>query len=243
MSVRRQRGSGDAAADQGAAGLSSQSVALTAAALSSASSPVLVRTDVIGPPVDVRLRLLPAGESAALTAGEGRAAGGSRLGSGLPDSGHLRCARPAATRPRCRRYRPDQPRVVAAPDRRQDRGGAAGKNVVVGDIGFHGPPEPGPRAVVEIGYAVVPAWQGRGVATRACALDPRAGVAGRRRPGPGRGRGTGVSGGAAEVRFPAPRRGTGSRSAADDRVRHPSAGAGPPDPAPSPAGGPPSGAG
>ena len=42
--------------------------------------------------------------------------------------------------------------------------------MVVGDIGFHGPPEPGSRAVVEIGYAVVPAWQGRGVATRACAL-------------------------------------------------------------------------
>ena len=42
--------------------------------------------------------------------------------------------------------------------------------MVVGDIGFHGPPEPGPRAVVEIGYAIVPAWQGQGVATRACAL-------------------------------------------------------------------------
>ena len=40
--------------------------------------------------------------------------------------------------------------------------------VVVGDIGFHGPP--GPELAVEIGYSVVPAWRGRGVASRACAL-------------------------------------------------------------------------
>jgi [ribosomal protein S5]-alanine N-acetyltransferase len=40
--------------------------------------------------------------------------------------------------------------------------------VVVGDIGFHGPPDPG--RTVEIGYSVVPAWRGRGVATRACEL-------------------------------------------------------------------------
>jgi RimJ/RimL family protein N-acetyltransferase len=38
--------------------------------------------------------------------------------------------------------------------------------VVVGDIGFHGPP--GSDGVVEIGYSVVPAWRGRGVASRAC---------------------------------------------------------------------------
>jgi RimJ/RimL family protein N-acetyltransferase len=37
---------------------------------------------------------------------------------------------------------------------------------VVGDIGFHGPPDP--AGSVEIGYNVVPAWQGRGVATWAC---------------------------------------------------------------------------
>ena len=41
-------------------------------------------------------------------------------------------------------------------------------SVVVGDIGFHGPPSP--ELAVEIGYSVVPAWRGRGVATRACAL-------------------------------------------------------------------------
>jgi RimJ/RimL family protein N-acetyltransferase len=40
--------------------------------------------------------------------------------------------------------------------------------VVVGDIGFHGPPSP--ELAVEIGYSVVPAWRGRGVASRACAL-------------------------------------------------------------------------
>jgi RimJ/RimL family protein N-acetyltransferase len=40
--------------------------------------------------------------------------------------------------------------------------------VVVGDVGFHGPP--GMEKVVEIGYSVVPAWRGRGVASRACDL-------------------------------------------------------------------------
>ncbi|GAB2593124.1 GNAT family N-acetyltransferase [Microlunatus antarcticus] len=47
-------------------------------------------------------------------------------------------------------------------------------DVLVGDAGFHGPPAPlaGPTGVreVEIGYQVVPALRGRGVATRACAL-------------------------------------------------------------------------
>jgi len=41
-------------------------------------------------------------------------------------------------------------------------------DVVVGDIGFHGPP--GPERTVEIGYCVVPAWRRRGVATQACNL-------------------------------------------------------------------------
>jgi RimJ/RimL family protein N-acetyltransferase len=40
--------------------------------------------------------------------------------------------------------------------------------LVVGDIGFHGPA--GPDGAVEIGYTVVPAWRGRGVASRACGL-------------------------------------------------------------------------
>lgn len=42
--------------------------------------------------------------------------------------------------------------------------------LVVGDIGFHGPPtETWPRTV-EIGYGLVAPWWGQGVATRACAL-------------------------------------------------------------------------
>jgi RimJ/RimL family protein N-acetyltransferase len=40
--------------------------------------------------------------------------------------------------------------------------------VVVGDIGFHGPP--GPEKAVEIGYSVVPGWRRRGVASWACSL-------------------------------------------------------------------------
>jgi RimJ/RimL family protein N-acetyltransferase len=40
--------------------------------------------------------------------------------------------------------------------------------VVVGDIGFHGPPDSG--RTVEIGYSVVPAWRRCGVASRACEL-------------------------------------------------------------------------
>lgn len=42
--------------------------------------------------------------------------------------------------------------------------------VVVGDAGFHGPPPAEGAAQVEIGYQVVPACRGRGIATRACAL-------------------------------------------------------------------------
>ena len=41
---------------------------------------------------------------------------------------------------------------------------------VVGDVGFHGPPLAGGPVVVEVGYAVVPALRGRGVASRALDL-------------------------------------------------------------------------
>ena len=46
---------------------------------------------------------------------------------------------------------------------------------VVGDVGFHGPPLDGSlagsgKAVVEIGYAVVPELRGAGIASRAVAL-------------------------------------------------------------------------
>ena len=118
------------------------------------------------PAVPVRLRPWPAAESAALTAG---------AGAPPPELG----------------WHPDYPTedtfialglLKLAHDAAGSSGSAGpwwlhqivvragGDDVVVGDIGFHGPPEPGPRTVVEIGYAIVPAWQGRGVATRACAL-------------------------------------------------------------------------
>jgi RimJ/RimL family protein N-acetyltransferase len=43
-------------------------------------------------------------------------------------------------------------------------------DLVVGDVGFHGPPPvTGPREV-EIGYDVVESLRGRGIATRACQL-------------------------------------------------------------------------
>ena len=39
---------------------------------------------------------------------------------------------------------------------------------VVGDAGFHAPPADAGPVEVEIGYQVVPAWRGRGLATGAC---------------------------------------------------------------------------
>lgn len=44
------------------------------------------------------------------------------------------------------------------------------EHVVVGDIGFHGPPAVGGPVAVEIGYNVVEALRGRGVATVGCAM-------------------------------------------------------------------------
>jgi [ribosomal protein S5]-alanine N-acetyltransferase len=116
----------------------------------------------------VYLRRLTVVESKALTAGHGRPADGLRWDPDYPTTdtfvalGLLRLAYDAAgpSRPGWWLYQ-----IVVGPN-----GGGVGDDVVVGDIGFHGPPEPGPRAVVEIGYAVVPSWRGRGIATRACTL-------------------------------------------------------------------------
>jgi RimJ/RimL family protein N-acetyltransferase len=112
----------------------------------------------------VLLRRLSSAESEAFIAGDGRPAKGLRWDPDYPTEdtfvalGLLRLAHDA---------RSTSPegwwlyQIVVT---------AAGDDVVVGDIGFHGPPEPGRRAVVEIGYSVVPDWRGLGVATRACAL-------------------------------------------------------------------------
>ena len=118
------------------------------------------------PAVPVRLRPWPVAESTALTAGEGAPPPGLAWHPDYPTEdtfialGLLKLAHDAAGS-----IGSAGPwwlhQIVVSP---------AGDDVVVGDIGFHGPPEPGRRAVVEIGYAVVPAWQGQGVATRACAL-------------------------------------------------------------------------
>ena len=46
--------------------------------------------------------------------------------------------------------------------------GRARPATVVGEVGFHGPPDP--DGAVEMGYEVVPGWRRRGVATRSCGL-------------------------------------------------------------------------
>lgn len=112
----------------------------------------------------VRLRALSPTESTALTAGQGRPPAGLSWHPEYPTTdtflalGLLRLAHDAAGT------------TGETWGLHQIVVSAAGDDVVVGDIGFHGPPEPGRRAVVEIGYAVVPEWRGRGVATQACAL-------------------------------------------------------------------------
>lgn len=115
----------------------------------------------------VRLRLLPRSEGEALTNGLGAPPVGVAWDPDYPTEdtlvalGLLRLAHDAAgfesaEQPRWWLYQ-----IVV---------GETGQDLIVGDIGFHGPPGPGARAVVEIGYYVVPGWRGLGVATRACAL-------------------------------------------------------------------------
>ena len=114
----------------------------------------------------MRLRLLPRSEGEALTNGLGAPPVGLAWDPDYPTEdtlvalGLLRLAHDAAgfesaEQPRWWLYQ-----IVV---------GETGQDLIVGDIGFHGPPGPGARAVVEIGYYVVPGWRGLGVATRACA--------------------------------------------------------------------------
>lgn len=115
----------------------------------------------------MRLRLLPRSESEALTAGYGAPPVGLAWAADYPSDdtmialGLLRLAHDAAGIEPVERPLWWLHQIVV---------GAAGQDLVVGDIGFHGPPGPGAPAVVEIGYHVVPGWRGRGVATRACRL-------------------------------------------------------------------------
>jgi RimJ/RimL family protein N-acetyltransferase len=111
----------------------------------------------------VRLRRLPLAESTALLAGRGEPPRGLIWDADYPTSDTLIALDLLMSA---------HAAVDSSPGQRwwlhQIVVGAGGQDLVVGDIGFHGPPLSGARAVVEIGYAVVPSWRGRGIATHAC---------------------------------------------------------------------------
>jgi [ribosomal protein S5]-alanine N-acetyltransferase len=107
-----------------------------------------------------QLRLVPCTVADAQAALADRAALAARLGVRVPDDW------PAAD---LRDFLPIYGQIVDAQAARQGWGiwlilGAA-EGALVGDIGFKGPPDT--RQTVEIGYSVLPAFQGRGYASQA----------------------------------------------------------------------------
>ncbi len=120
----------------------------------------------------LRLRLLPRSESEALIAGLGAPPEGLAWDPDYPTEdtfiglGLLRLAHDATGRAIEESPRWWLHQIIIRGTTQEP----AGQDLVVGDVGFHGPPETGGLAVVEIGYHVVPGWRGRGIATRACAL-------------------------------------------------------------------------
>lgn len=120
----------------------------------------------------VRLRPLSRDESDALVAGSGAPPVGFAWDADYPTEdtfialGLLRLAHAAAGIEIGRRPTWWLHQIVVA----DQNPAGTGEDLIVGDIGFHGPPTPGSPAVVEIGYHVVPGWRGRGVATAACGL-------------------------------------------------------------------------
>ncbi len=116
----------------------------------------------------MRLRSLPRSEADALVLGQGAPPAGLGWDVDYPSEatldalGLLRLAHGAAGTTPTGDHLPWWLHQIVVTGTRQD--------LIVGDIGFHGPPASASPAVVEIGYHVVPGWRGRGVATRACAL-------------------------------------------------------------------------
>jgi RimJ/RimL family protein N-acetyltransferase len=123
--------------------------------------------------LQVRLRALPLDEALALLDGTGSPGAGLRWHEEYPMAETVEALAMV-----------DAAHRATAPA--EGSGAAAGRRVpawwlhqivlgdlVVGDIGFHGPPAEDGPAEVEIGYDVVPALRGRGVATRAAVLIQR----------------------------------------------------------------------
>jgi RimJ/RimL family protein N-acetyltransferase len=113
--------------------------------------------------LQIWLRPLELDEAVALLAGAGRPAAGLRwheeypmtetlTGLGMVVAAHRATGEPSSATPGWWLHQ-----IVLA-------------DLVVGDVGFHGPPPVAGPVEVEIGYNVVEGLRGRGIATRACGL-------------------------------------------------------------------------